>query len=77
MNRARVRLGRRITYYPTDAQVATVSGSAGETWPAAIAKVNADGTVTLNAVRSNGTELAVTSVPQGQAKGAFSLLTAA
>ena len=71
-DRQRVRVGRDVTYFPTDAQVAAVTGTNGEAWSAKIAKVSTT-SVRLNATRSDGSVLALTSIAQGQRKGTYSL----
>jgi len=73
-DRSRVRVGRRVSYRPTDAQAAAGNGSAGDVWAATITAVNADGTVGLHVLEADGGELALTAIGQGQAKGAFGLL---
>ena len=72
-DRQRIRVGREATYFPTDAEAAAVSDPDGVQWPCTLAKVNPDGTVNLEALRGNGTPLAVTDVARGQRKGEFEL----
>lgn len=72
-NRQRVRVGREVSYFPTDAEASTGGDAAGVTWPATLAKVFADGTVNLNALQGDGVRLDVTGVAQGQRKGEFDL----
>ena len=72
-DRQRIRVGRDVSYFATDAQAAAAGDDNGVTWPAIIAKVNSDGTTNLQAVRGDGTDLALTAVAQGQSKGTFGL----
>ena len=68
-DRSRLRVGRRVTYFPTAAQQA--AGGGGEQWSATITAVNADGSVNLNALEADGGILAVTSVAKGTTAGTF------
>jgi hypothetical protein len=70
-SRARFRVGREVTYYPTDAEAATGNGDAGDAWYATITKVNADDTVNLNVKEADGGIVAVTDIPRGIRKGEF------
>lgn len=70
-SRARHRVGREVTYYPTDAEAATGNGDAGDAWYATITKVNQDGTANLNVKESDGGIVAVTDVPRGIRKGEY------
>jgi hypothetical protein len=72
-DRQRIRVGREVSYFPTDAEAAAVGDGEGTTWPATIAKVNSDGSASLQAVRGDGTDLALVAVAQGQGKGTFGL----
>lgn len=69
--RARVRVGKMVTYRPTDAEASTGGDSAGALWPARITKVNAT-SVNLFVHEADGTVIAKTSVSQGGAKGQYS-----
>ncbi len=71
--RYRVRVGREVTYFPTDAEAATGNGSAGDHWTATITNVNADGTVNLSVHEADGGFIAKTDVARGQNKGQFDL----
>lgn len=70
-DRTRFRVGRDVTYRPTDAEATTGGGSAGDDWPAKITATNADGTVNLHVLEADGTTIAKTDVGQGQGKGQF------
>lgn len=70
-NRTRVRVGRKVTYFPTDAQASTGNGSAGDQWPAVITRVLADGTVNLSVDEADGGVLAVTAISKGTTKGTY------
>lgn len=69
--RTRVRVGRQVTYFPTDAQATAGGGASGDQWPAVIGNVNADGTVNLNVTEADGGTLAVTNIAQGTTAGTF------
>lgn len=69
--RTRLRVGRQVTYFPTDAEAAAGGGVSGDEWPAIIANVNADGTANLNVTEADGGVLAVTSASQGTTQGRF------
>jgi len=77
INRARVRVGRHVTYFPTDAEATAGGGNAGDRWPAVIADVNSTGTADMTVFRANGTTLAKTAVSRGQIKGTFDVLAGA
>lgn len=70
--RARYRVGREATYYPTDAEAATGNDDAGAEWPATITKVNLDGTVNLHVLEGDGGFIAKTNVSENDRKGGFS-----
>jgi hypothetical protein len=72
-DRQRIRVGRDVSYFPTDAEASAGGGEAGDTWFARIAKVNADGSVNLNVIQGDGSELALTDIARGQRKGTFGL----
>jgi hypothetical protein len=72
MSRNRLRVGRQVTYFPTDTEASTGNGSAGDQWPATITKVNSDGTVNLSVHEADGGFIAKTSVVKGVGKGTFS-----
>ena len=72
-NRQRIRVGREVSYFPTDAEATAGGGSAGDSWFARIALVAQDGSANLNVVQSDGTELAVVAAARGQSKGQFDL----
>lgn len=72
-DRQRVRVGRTVTYQPTDAEASAGSDAAGALWPAVITLVNAQtGAVNLIVFRGSGVALAKTNVAQGSQKGAYS-----
>lgn len=73
-DRQRVRVGRQVTYRPTDGEASAGGGEAGDEWAALITRVLDDGTVNLCVFEADGGVLAVTAVSQGQAKGTFDLL---
>lgn len=73
--RARFRVGREVTYFPTDAEAATGNDDAGANWFARITKVNLDGTVNLHVLEGDGGFIAKTSVSQADRKGGFSFRT--
>lgn len=70
-NRSRVRVGRKVTYFPTDAEATTGGGAAGDQWDATITAVNSDDTVNLHVLEADGTVIAKTSVAKGTGKGAY------
>lgn len=72
MNRARVRAGRKVRYFPTSAEE-TAGGGTGPFF-GQITKVNADGTVNLQVLEPDGTSLAKTSVERKERVGGYSLL---
>ncbi len=72
-DRQRVRVGRGVTYFPTDAEASAGGSDDGAAWIATIGGVNSDGSVNLNAIRGDGTELAFTDIPRGIRKGEFDL----
>lgn len=70
-NRARIRVGRECTYFPSDAEAATGNGSAGDHWAATITAANIDGTANLSVHEADGGFIAKADVVRGQAKGQF------
>jgi hypothetical protein len=74
-DRQRVRVGRDVTYRPTDAEAATGNGEVDDEWHATISRVNADGTVNLSVLEADGGFIALTDIAQGQVKGTFDVLT--
>lgn len=72
-SRARVRVGRQVTYLPTDGEATTGNGNAGDQWPATISAVNSDGTVNLSVHEADGGFIAKTDVVKGSQKGQFML----
>lgn len=72
IDRQRIRIGRTVTYSPTDAEATAGGGAAGDLWPALITYVNPDGMVNIIAFRPSGTTLAKTSIALGAAKGTYS-----
>jgi len=72
-DRQRIRVGREVTYRPTDAEATTGNGSAGDEWYGKITRVLANGTVNLHVLEADGTTLALTGVSQGARKGQFDL----
>lgn len=73
-DRQRVRVGRDVTYYPTDSEASTGGGNDGDAWTARITAVNNDGTVNLCVFEADGGVLAKTDVEQGGRKGQYDLL---
>jgi hypothetical protein len=73
VDRQRVRVGRNVTYRPTDAEAATGGGSVGDAWPAKITGVAASGAVNLFVYETDGTAIALTGILRGQAKGTYDL----
>jgi len=67
-----VRVGKSVTYQPTDAEATAGGGSFGDYWPAKITLVAAT-TVNLAVFRANGSMLAKTGVLRGGTKGTFGL----
>lgn len=72
-NRNRVRTGRGVAYFPTDAEAAAGNGNNGDHWKATITTVNPDGTVNLSVHEADGGFIALTDVPRGQQKGQFDI----
>lgn len=70
-DRTRFRVGRDVTYRPTDAEASTGNGSVGDEWRATITATNSDGTVNLHVLEADGTTIAVADVVRGQGKGQF------
>lgn len=70
-SRSRFRVGREVTYFPTDAEAATGNGDAGDAWIAVVTRVNADDTVNLNVKEADGGIVAVTNASRGVRKGEF------
>lgn len=73
-DRQRIRKGRDVSYFPTDAEATAGGGSAGDTWPAKITDVAADGTVNLFVYETDGGTIPLTGIALGTSKGTFSLL---
>ena len=71
--RYRVRVGREVSYFPTDAEATAGNGNAGDIWRATITAVNPDGTVNLTVHEADGGIIAKTDVPRGQQKGQFDM----
>ncbi len=71
-DRARQRVGRNVTYFPTDAEAAAGGGDADDEFHASIARSNPDGTVNLHVVEADGGLLAKTDVEESNEKGGFS-----
>lgn len=74
MSRARIRVGAKVSYLPTNAEATTGNGTAGDRWAATITKVAANGSVNLSVHEADGGFIAKTSVTMGESKGSFSLL---
>ena len=72
-DRQRIRVGRDVTYLPTDAEATTGGGDAGDQWPAKITDVLPNGTVNLTVFETDGTLIAKTGVARGSRKGQFTL----
>jgi hypothetical protein len=72
--RNRVTVGRRVSYFPTDAEAATGNGDAGCTFPATITEINADGTVQLHVLEADGGFITKASVVIGTQKGQCSVV---
>lgn len=70
-DRSRIRVGRKVTYFPTAAEATAGGGVAGDSWTATITDVLADGTVNLNVLEADGGILAVTAVSKGTGAGTF------
>lgn len=71
-NRSRKRVGRSVTYLPTDAEATTGNGVAGDHWPATISAVNTvTGLVNLFVIEADGGIIAKTDVALGHQKGQF------
>ena len=71
-DRSRVRVGRDVTYFPTDAEAATGNGATGDQWPATITRVNADSTVNLSVHEADGGFIAKLNVARGVGVGTYS-----
>lgn len=72
-DRQRVRVGRSVTYSPTDAEAAAGGDASGALWPATVTLVNpVTATVNLIVFRADGTTLAKTAVSLGSQKGSYS-----
>jgi hypothetical protein len=71
-NRTRVRVGREVTYLPTDGEAGGISDPGG--WVAKIVNVNVDGSVDLHVVKGDGTSMAKTLVHRGAQQGNYSIL---
>jgi hypothetical protein len=69
MTRERQRVGRKVTYFPTDAEAVAGGGTEGDQWPATISDNNNDGSANLHVVEADGGTIALTSIAQGQRKG--------
>lgn len=72
-SRARVRVGQAVSYIPSANQVATASGFPGDRWPAQIASVDSNGTVTLVVTQPDGQRLVIEGAVRGSRAGSFSL----
>lgn len=72
-DRNRVRVGRDVAYFPTDAEASTGNGNAGDNWSATITNVNTDGTVNLSVHEADGGFIALTDIARGQQKGQFDI----
>jgi len=70
-DRKRVRVGRAVTYFPTDAQAATGNGSAGDSWLATVTAVAQTGLVNLSVHEADGGFIALTGIAQSGRKGGF------
>jgi hypothetical protein len=70
-DRNRIRVGRGVTYFPSDVEAAAGNGNAGDQWAATITAVNPDGSANLNVLEADGGMLAKTDVSRGQQKGQF------
>ncbi len=70
-SRQRIRVGRDVTYRPTDAEAAAGNGNSGDEWAATITGVSADGSANLSVHEADGGFIALTSVPRGQTKGSI------
>lgn len=70
-DRSRVRVGRRVSYLPTDVEATAGGGNAGDEWAAKITAVNSDGSVNLAVDEADGTSIAKTSVVKGEQKGQY------
>lgn len=71
MSRARFRVGREVTYFPTDAEASAGGGSAGDAWFGRITKVNVDSTVNIAVAEADGGALAKMNISRTQRKGGF------
>ena len=74
-DRQRQRVGRKVAYFPTDAEAATGNDDAGAVWEGTITKTNSDGTVNLQAKEGDGGILARTDVLRTNVKGGYSFTT--
>jgi hypothetical protein len=72
-DRQRVRVGRGVTYFPTDVEAAAAGDDNGASWPATIAKVLPDGTANLRILSGDGAADPVLGVARGIRKGEFDL----
>lgn len=70
-DRSRVRVGRDVAYFPTDAEAVTGNGSSGDAWPATISNVNTDGTVNLSVIEADGGLIAKLNVARGTTVGTY------
>jgi len=66
-----VRVGRAVTYFPTDAQAATGNGQAGDSWRATITAVAQTGLVNLSVHEADGGFIALTGIAETARKGGF------
>jgi hypothetical protein len=73
-DRSRIRVGREVTYRPTDAEAATGNDDNGALWKGTIAKVLAGGAVNLHVIEGDGGTIAVAAVVESQQKGGFTLI---
>ena len=74
-DRQRQRVGRKVAYFPTDAEAATGNDDSDAEWEGTITKTNSDGTVNLHVKEGDGGIIAKTDVEKGNVKGGFSFTT--
>lgn len=70
--RERIRVGRSVRYFPTDAECTTAGVSAGAVWPAVIVG-SSPTTAALFVMRGNGVALPKLAVTRSEVKGGYSL----
>ena len=73
-DRQRIRVGRDVSYFPTDVEAAAGGAENGATWPAKITDVASDGSVNLFVYETDGGTIPLTGISRGQTKGTFDLL---